>query len=81
MSNDVPRKGIGSQEELWVLSADRRSLCMQLPPLPIDGLPKPLRLFLDFDAGAIDQMLERLSELRVQMLLPLRESSSVAIDT
>ena len=71
MSNDVSLMGVGSQEELWVLSADLQSLRMQLPPLPIDGSTKPVRLFLDFDAGAVDQMLKRLSELRAQMHLPL----------
>jgi hypothetical protein len=68
MSNDMPRKGIGSQEEMWVLSLDRRSLRMELPPLPIDGLPESLRLSLEFDVGAVDQILQRLSELRAQML-------------
>jgi hypothetical protein len=70
MSDDVIHKGIGSQEELWVLSSDRRSLRMQLPPLSIDNLPRPLSLSLDFDVGAIDQMLNRLSELRALMLPP-----------
>ena len=80
MSNDVSRKGIGSQEEWWALSADRRSLLLQLPPLPIDGLPKPLNLALEFDAGAIDQMLKRLWELRAQMLSPPARSSPVEIE-
>ena len=80
MSNDISRKGIGSQEEWWILSADRRSLLLQLPPLAIDGLPQPLSLALEFDAGAIDQVLKRLSELRAQMLSSER-SSPVAIET
>ena len=80
MSNDVSRKGIGSQEEWWVLSADRRSLLLQLPPLAIDGLAEPLNLAREFDAGAIDQVLKRLSELRAQMLSPER-SSPVAVET
>jgi hypothetical protein len=41
-----------------------------LPPLSIDNLPRPLSLSLDFDVGAIDQMLNRLSELRALMLPP-----------
>ena len=81
MSNDVSRKGIGSQEEWWALSADRRSMLLQLPPLPIDGLPEPLSLALEFDAGAIDQMLKRLLELRAQMSPPPERSSPVAIET
>jgi hypothetical protein len=29
---------------------------MQLPGLPVQGLPEPLRVNIDFDAGVVDQM-------------------------
>ena len=52
----------------WTLADDRRSVRMQLPPLPVAGLPKPLNVFLKFDAATVDEILQRLSELRAQML-------------
>ena len=46
----------------------RRSAPMELPGLLVDGLPKPLRVKIDFDAGTVDQMIERLLVLRAQIL-------------
>jgi hypothetical protein len=58
----------------WVLSADRRTVRMQLPPLPIASLPEPLNVFVDFDAEMVDEILQRLSEVRTRMLpAPLRQ--------
>jgi hypothetical protein len=34
-----------SLEQMWTLSEDRRSIRLQLPPLPIVGIPKPLDVF------------------------------------
>jgi hypothetical protein len=70
MSDEILCKGIGSQEELWVLSADRRSLRLQLPLLPIDGRAEPIKVGVEFDTGAVDQILKRLLELRTQLLPP-----------
>ena len=50
------------------LADDRRSLRMSLPGLPVDALPKPITVKIDFDAGVIDQMIERLTVLRAKML-------------
>jgi hypothetical protein len=55
----------------WTLSDDRESVRFHLPAVPIEGLSEPLRIHLDFDAEAIDDMLARLSVLRAQMLPPL----------
>jgi hypothetical protein len=41
-----------------------------LPALPIEGLPEPLRIHLDFDVEALDEILNRLAVLRAQMLPP-----------
>jgi len=53
-----------------VLSDDRTSVRFHLPPLPIDGQRKPLRIHLDFDADMVQQLLERLTLLYVQMVPP-----------
>ncbi len=55
-------------DQMWTLSDDRELVRMALPPLPLEGLPEPLRVHLDFSADAIDEILERLTELRSQML-------------
>ena len=58
-------------EALFVLSEDSNSVRLVLPPLPIAGMPKPITVFMDFDAKAIDTILERLTVLRGRMLPPL----------
>jgi len=58
------------QSEMWTLSADRKTIRMKLPEMPIAGLARPLRLCLDFDAETADAILSRLAQLRVQMLPP-----------
>jgi len=52
------------QERLWTLSDDRRTVRLELPPSP-EGEALP---FLDFDAKAVDQMLDRLVAVRARML-------------
>jgi hypothetical protein len=54
--------------QMWQLSADRRSVRLQLPGLPVEGMSEPLRANIDFDAGVVDQMIERLLVLGAQML-------------
>ena len=51
----------------WTLSQDCTEVRLSLPPIALEGLPKPLELFVDFDAKAVDQILARLSVLRVKM--------------
>jgi hypothetical protein len=58
-------------EALFVLSEDSNSVRLILPPLPIAGMPEPTTVFMDFDAKAIDPILERLTVLRGRMLPPL----------
>jgi len=55
------------QAQMWQLSADRRSVRMQFG-LPVQGTPEPLLVKIDFAAGAIEQIIERLRVLRAQML-------------
>ena len=56
------------QEQMWTLSADRRSVRMTLPPLLVAGMPEPISVKINFDAGVIEQMIDRLTMLRLQML-------------
>ena len=54
-------------ERMWTLSDDAETVRLQLPPLPLDGIPEPLRIHLDFDAAMVDEILLRLTLLRSQM--------------
>lgn len=55
----------------WQLSEDRQTARAHLPPLLLAG-SKPLSIYFDMDAGAIDELLRRLAEIRAQMLPPLK---------
>jgi hypothetical protein len=57
-----------SQATMWTLSADRKTIRQAVPPLRLVGFPKPLDVYLDFDAMTVDAMLERPTVLRSQML-------------
>ena len=50
------------QAQMWKLSTDRRSV------RPVAGLPEPVTVKIDFDAGVIDKIIEHLMVLRAQML-------------
>jgi hypothetical protein len=56
---------------MWALSEDRKMVRQALPPLPLAGKAEPVKLFMDFDANAVDFLIERLTILRGQMLPPL----------
>jgi hypothetical protein len=53
---------------MWTLNADKKSVRLTLPPLPIAGQAKPLFVALDFEAATIEEMIDRLTVLRAQML-------------
>lgn len=55
-------------ERMWTLTDDRGSVRLHLPPLRVADMPKPLRISLDFDAEMVDEVLQRLTVLRSQML-------------
>lgn len=63
-----------AQEQMWTLAGDCRSVHMTLPPFPIVGMPEPLRVHIEFNTRTIDEMLQRLSVLRAQMLPPLQRN-------
>ena len=54
-------------EQMWTLTDDRQTVRLAVPPLPLEGLPEPLRITLDFNADAVDEILQRLTELRERM--------------
>jgi hypothetical protein len=56
------------QEQVWSLLPGRKYVRLQLPPMPVQGLSMPINIHLDFDAGTVDEMLNRLTVLRLQML-------------
>src|SRR5262245_28603775 len=76
MSDDDDRVSVrAEQDKAWSLSEDRKNVRLAIPPVPLAGQAKPLRLFLDFDAEAVDAIIDRLMTLRSQMFEPPREAS------
>ena len=55
-------------ERMWTVNEDRGSVKLSLPPLPLHGLPEPLRVTIDFEADVVEEILGRLTLLRRQML-------------
>jgi len=53
---------------MWTLSNDNETLHLQLPPVSIAGISRPLNLGLNFDAAMVDEIIDRLTLLRSQML-------------
>jgi hypothetical protein len=60
---------------VWVLSPDRKTVRLSLPPLPLDGLPEPIKVDVDLDVATVDAILDRLVDLRSQMVSPKLEPS------
>lgn len=60
------------QEQMWTLDHDCRSVHMTLPPFPVAGISEPLTVHVEFDTRTIDEILKRLSVLRMLMLPPVR---------
>jgi hypothetical protein len=50
------------------VTADQRTARMHLPPLQLAGVQKPISIYLDMDAEAVDALLRRLAEIRAQMV-------------
>jgi hypothetical protein len=56
-----------SPAEMFTL-LDRGTMRLQLPDLRVASMAEPLRIHLDLDVASVDDMLERLTVLRAQML-------------
>jgi len=54
---------------MWTLSNDSRTVRLNMPSVTVSK-PGPVSIRVDFDAQAIDAMLERLTRLRHQMVPP-----------
>jgi hypothetical protein len=61
---------------MWTLNYDRRSIWLTLPVLPLGRTAIPLTVALEVDASTVDEMIDRLTVLRAQVLpeLPTRSS-------
>jgi hypothetical protein len=68
---------------MWTLNADKRSVRLTLPPLPVAGQARPLFVALDFEAATVEEMIDRLTVLRAEMLpaVPKREINPVIRET
>jgi hypothetical protein len=51
-----------TQETMWTLSADRKTVRLVVPPLRLAGIREPIHAFMDFDAKTVDAMVERLAD-------------------
>ena len=71
MTNEGMMPIRAEQATMWTLNGDRKTVRFAVPPLRLAGVPEPVTVYMDFDAGTIDAMLERLAVLRSQMLPPL----------
>jgi hypothetical protein len=63
--SDMP---IDLGRQTWTLSKDRSVVCLSVPLLRLGGVSAPRKVHVNFNAAAIDQIIERLSVLRTQML-------------
>ena len=57
-------------EKMWQLSNGGSTVRLSLPGLPVEGAPEPLHIHIEFDAGVVDLMIDRLTMLRAQMKPP-----------
>ena len=55
------------QTALWTMK-DSETVRLSLPPLPLAGMPEPLKVFVDFDVATVDATIDRLIVLRAQIL-------------
>jgi len=57
----------------YEISDDRRRVRMLLPSPQVAG-GKPVSIYMDMDAAAVDALLRQLAEIRAQMLPALRRN-------
>ena len=67
--NDVLPDDV-AKEMVWTLSSDCKTVRLSLPPLPLDGLPEPIKVDMDLDVATVDVIFDRLVDLRSQMASP-----------
>ena len=54
--NDVLPDDV-AKEMVWTLSSDCKTVRLSLPPLPLDGLPEPIKVDMDLDVATVDVIL------------------------
>jgi hypothetical protein len=59
---------------MWHISEDRLTARAHLPPLQIADASRPLSIYFDMDAEAVDSLMQRLAEVRAQMLPALKQN-------
>ena len=64
-----------AKEMVWTLSPDRKTVRFSLPALPLDGRSEPIKIDMDLDVATVDAILDRLVDLRSQMVSPKLEPS------
>jgi hypothetical protein len=47
---------------------------MHVPALPLAAMPEPLKIFVDFDAETVDEIIEQLSVLRCRCCRRIRSA-------
>lgn len=67
---------VEADQTMWTLSPDRTTVRLTPPALPLEGMAEPLKVHLEFDAGAVDAILEGLILLRGQMLPPWPDAAA-----
>jgi len=70
MTDDAGMPSGESPALMCEVSEDRQTARVHLPPIRLARLPKPLRLYIDMDAEAVDDLMQQLAEVRAQMLPP-----------
>ena len=69
MSNDDGRMPLEHVSVVTCeVSADQRMVRMHLPPMQLAGVRKPISIYVDMDAEAVEALLLRLAEVRARML-------------
>jgi hypothetical protein len=57
-----------SQQDMCTLSDDRRTMRLRLQQMLLVDSSQPGNVFLDLDAAKVDELIQRISELRAKML-------------
>ena len=72
MSNDARMPVAKGWAVTYEVSADQRMARLHLPPMQLAGVRKPVNIYMDMDAEAVDAFLRQLAEMRAQMLPALK---------
>ena len=75
MSDYLHRMPFGEAKRITCeVSKDQQTARLYLPPLQLSTERRPINIYLDIDAEAVDALLQQLSEARTHMLPPPRRN-------